>query len=200
MTKIKFCGIRRTQDVEYVNELRPDYIGFVFWKPSKRYIDPETAEKLKDQLHPGIKAVGVFVDEDVDTVADLCSRGVIDIAQLHGSEDEDYIAALKEKTEAPIIKAFKIKSAADIEAARVSTADLVLLDSGYGTGRVFNWELFSSLDRPFFLAGGISADNLAEAIERFKPYAVDLSSAIETDGVKDKEKMEVILRILRGHQ
>lgn len=197
MTKIKFCGIRRIEDIEYVNELKPDYIGFVFWEHSKRAIDSEVAKKLKDRLDPNIKAVGVFVDEAPEAVAELCNQGVIDIAQLHGSEDEAYIAALRKLTDAPIIKAFKIKTADNIEAARVSTADMVLLDSGYGTGKVFDWNLFSSLGRPFFLAGGISAENLLEAIDRFKPYAVDLSSAIETDGFKDKAKMETILRILR---
>ena len=108
-----------------------------------------------------------------------------------------YIAALRELTDAPIIKAFKVKSAEDIESAKISSADMVLLDSGYGTGKVFDWSLFSSLDRPFFLAGGISAENLGEAIDRFHPYAVDLSSAIETDGVKDRIKMKDIMDILR---
>ena len=197
MTKIKFCGIRRTEDVGYVNELHPDYIGFVFWERSKRYVTPETAKKLKGSLAPGIKAVGVFVDEDAEIVADLCDRGIIDIAQLHGGESEEYIAALRELTVAPIIKAFKVKSAEDIESAKISPADMVLLDSGYGTGKVFDWSLFSSLGRPFFLAGGISAENLGEAIDRFHPYAVDLSSAIETDGVKDRIKMKDIMDILR---
>ncbi len=200
MTRIKFCGLRRAEDIGYANELRPDYIGFVFWENSRRYVTEKTAADLKLRLDPSVKAVGVFVDEDVDTVADLCDRGVIDIAQLHGNEDEAYIAALREKTDAPIIKAFKIRSAADIAAAASSTADHVLLDSGYGTGKPFDWSLFSALDRPFFLAGGISAENLAEAIGRFRPYAVDLSSAIETDGFKDKRKMTEIMRILRDYR
>ena len=199
MTKIKFCGIRRMQDIEYVNELHPDYIGFVFWEHSKRYVTPDLAKALKERLDPSIKAVGVFVDEQPDTVAELCNNGVIDIAQLHGGETEEYIAALREKTNAPIIKAFKIKSSDDLESARQSSADKVLLDSGYGTGKVFDWSLFSSLDRPFFLAGGLSAENLHEAIDRFKPYAIDLSSAIETEGCKDRAKMETILRILRNN-
>ena len=112
MTRIKFCGLRRAEDIGYANELRPDYIGFVFWENSRRYVTEKTAADLKLRLDPSVKAVGVFVDEDVDTVADLWDRGVIDIAQLHGNEDEAYIAALREKTDAPIIKAFKIRSAA----------------------------------------------------------------------------------------
>ncbi len=199
MTKIKFCGIRRAEDIAYVNELKPDYIGFVFWKNSRRAISPETAKALKKQLDTEIKTVGVFVDEQPETVAGLLNSGVIDIAQLHGSESEDTISALRSMTDAPIIKAFKIKTAYDIEAAKNSSADLVLLDSGYGTGKPFDWSLFSALERPFFLAGGISEKNLSEAITRFAPYAVDLSSAIETDGIKDREKMERILRILRDH-
>lgn len=198
MTKIKFCGIRRAEDIDSVNELRPDYIGFVFWAHSKRYVTPDTAKALKQRLDPSLKAVGVFVDEDPETVAFLLRYGIIDIAQLHGDESEEYIRTLKKKTNAPIIKAFKIKTADDIIDAKNSSADMVLLDSGYGTGRTFDWSLFTSLDRPFFLAGGISAENLAEAIDRFRPYAVDLSSAIETDGVKDKKKMETILRIIRN--
>ena len=196
MTKIKFCGIRRMEDVDYVNELMPDYIGFVFWAKSKRNITPDTAKMLRQHLDPNIQAVGVFVDENLDTIANLLNENIIDIAQLHGSESEEDIAALKAKTNAPIIKAFKIKSTEDIENAKKSSADFVLLDSGYGTGKVFDWNLFQSLDRPFFLAGGISADNIKEAINRFSPYAVDLSSAIETDGVKDKVKMREIMRII----
>lgn len=197
MTKVKFCGLRRAEDIAYANELKPDYIGFVFWKNSKRYIAPETAKALKEQLDPTVKAVGVFVDEQPDIVAGLLSDGIIDIAQLHGGEDEEYIYALRSMTGAPIIKAFKIRSADDSEAAKNSSADMVLLDSGYGTGKTFDWSLFSGLGRPFFLAGGISAENLREAIDRFHPYAVDLSSAIETDGFKDRAKMEKILQILR---
>lgn len=196
MPKIKFCGIRRMEDVEYVNELRPDYIGFVFWAKSKRNVTPETARILKQHLDSNIKAVGVFVDENLDTIANLLDDNIIDIAQLHGSESEADIAALRAKTNAPIIKAFKIKSAEDIENACKSSADFVLLDSGYGTGKAFDWNLFQSLNRPFFLAGGISADNIGEAINRFSPYAVDLSSAIEINGMKDKTKMREIMQLI----
>lgn len=196
MPKIKFCGIRRFEDIDYVNELRPDYIGFVFWAKSRRYVTPETAKMLKQRLNPDIKAVGVFVDENLDTITSLLKEGIIDIAQLHGSESEEDIAELRVKTDAPIIKAFKIKSAADIENACKSSADFVLLDSGYGTGKAFDWNLFQSLNRPFFLAGGISADNIGEAINRFSPYAVDLSSAIEINGMKDKTKMREIMQLI----
>ncbi len=197
MTKIKFCGLRRAEDIDFANELRPDYIGFVFWKSSKRFVAPDRAKMLKNRLDPHIKAVGVFVDEQPRIVAELLNDGIIDVAQLHGGESEAYISALRALINAPIIKAFKIRTAEDIEAAKRSAADMVLLDSGYGTGKTFDWSLFSALDRPFFLAGGISAENIEEAVGHFSPYAVDLSSAIETDGVKDKAKMENILRILR---
>ncbi|MBR1522960.1 MAG: phosphoribosylanthranilate isomerase, partial [Lachnospiraceae bacterium] len=141
MTKIKLCGLSRCEDIEAVNELKPDYIGFVFASWSKRYVSPEKAGELKALLDPGIKAAGVFVDEKPDRIAKLLESCTIDIAQLHGSEDEEYIKGLRELTDKPLIKAFKISEKKDIRAAEESSADYVLLDSGTGTGNVFDWEL-----------------------------------------------------------
>ena len=192
MIKVKFCGLRRPEDISVVNELGVDYAGFVFAKKSKRYVDPETALELRKKLAPGISAVGVFVDEEPEEVARLIKDGVIDIAQLHGSENDAYIARLREllgTAKKNVIQAFKIGSIDDVRKASRSSADMILLDSGAGSGKEFDWSLLKEIKRPYFLAGGLSADNAAEAIERLRPYALDVSSGIETDGFKDKEKM-----------
>ncbi len=197
MTKIKLCGLKRECDIEAVNKLNPDFIGFVFAQKSKRYVDPEGAAKLKAKLNKGIKAVGVFVNESPETVADLLNRGTIDIAQLHGSEDEEYISKLRSLTDKPLIKAIKVQSKADIEAADESSADYVLLDSGAGTGMTFNWQLIKGIKRPYFLAGGLSPENVAEAVKTLNPFAVDVSSGIETDGLKDEAKMADFVSTVR---
>lgn len=191
MTKIKLCGLSRPCDIETANRLSPEYIGFVFAAKSIRYVSSEKAAELKKLLHPSIKAVGVFVREDPETVAELLRSGTIDIAQLHGGESEDYIKQLRTLTDKPLIKAYRIDTVQDVEAANMSSADYVLLDSGQGgTGTTFDWNLLEKIDRPYFLAGGLNADNVRSAIERLNPYAVDVSSGIETDGRKDIRKME----------
>ena len=197
MTKVKFCGLRRPEDIEYANDLRPDYIGFVFAKKSKRYVTPDEAKKLKDLLDPEIKACGVFVNEDIDEVVRLLREGIIDIAQLHGSEDEAYIKELKSKAKTPVIKAFEVKGEDVIKAAEGSSADMILLDSGKGSGMVFNWQLIKGISRPYFLAGGLTPENAEDAIAALSPYALDVSSGIETDGFKDKAKMEKFLAEVR---
>ena len=189
MTRIKFCGLTRKCDIEAVNELGPEYIGFVFWPRSKRVVTREQASELKAMLDPSIKAVGVFVDEDIEVVKSLLNDDIIDIAQLHGSEDGTYINDLKMSTGKPVIKAFKIRSEDDGRQAEESPADMVLLDSGMGTGKTFNWEIIKGVKRPFFLAGGLAPDNAAEAIRALHPYALDVSSGIETEGIKDTKKM-----------
>lgn len=200
MTKIKFCGLTRACDIEAANELRPEYVGFVFAPKSKRYVTPERAAGLKRRLAAGIKAVGVFVNDTPCHVAELLETGVIDIAQLHGSEDEEYIRHLRQLTGKPIIRAFRIKTAEDIAEAEKCTADHVLLDSGAGTGEVFDWKLIKNMKRPYFLAGGLSPDNVENAVEQLSPYAVDVSSGIETDGVKDKAKMAAFAAAVRGEK
>lgn len=187
MTKVKLCGLSRESDIAAVNKLKPDLVGFVFAKKSKRYVSPEQAAALKSLLAPGILAAGVFVNEPVEAVAELLDHGVIDVAQLHGSEDDDYIARLRALTDKPIFRAFKVKS----------EADLVLLDSGAGTGKTFDWSLVRSVQRPYFLAGGLDPDNVADAIAALHPYGVDVSSGIETDGVKDESKMAAFVAAAR---
>ena len=200
MTKIKFCGLTGECDIDAANELRPEYVGFVFAPKSKRYVTPERAAGLKRQLEAGIKAVGVFVNDNLYQVAELLNRGVIDIAQLHGSEDAEYIGHLRQLTGKPIIRAFRIKTAEDIAEAEKCTADHVLLDSGAGTGAAFDWTLIKNMKRPYFLAGGLSPDNVENAVEQLTPYAVDVSSGIETDGVKDKVKMAAFAAAVRGEK
>ena len=197
MTKIKLCGLSRPCDIEAANELKPDYIGFVFAPKSRRYVTYKKAEELKSLLSPDIEAVGVFVNEPPQNVATLLKKGIIDIAQLHGDEDEDYIAELRLLTDKLIIKAFRIKTANDIKIVEQSTADDILLDSGAGTGTVFDWELLKSIQTPYFLAGGLDALNVASAIKTLNPYAVDVSSGIETDGVKDKTEMAAFVAAVR---
>ena len=197
MTKIKFCGLSRPCDIEAANELGADYIGFVFWPGSKRYVSIEQAAELKKRLSGEIKAVGVFVDEAPERVADLLERGVIDIAQLHGKEDESYIERLRELTDHPIIRAVKVKSRDDLERAAGSTADYLLLDAGAGDGAVFDWSVAKGIGRPYFLAGGLAPQNAREAIRALHPYAVDVSSGIETDGRKDREKMAAFADAVR---
>lgn len=198
MTKAKLCGLSRPCDIIAVNALHPDYIGFVFAKKSKRYVSPCRARELKNMLCACIQSVGVFVNEPVENVAELLSSGVIDIAQLHGKEDEAYIASLRALTDKPIIKAFRIDTAEDVAAANASSADYVLLDSGNGgTGTVFDWQLLSGITRPYFLAGGLNPENAEEAVRALHPYAVDVSSGIETDGLKDETKMTAFLAAVK---
>jgi phosphoribosylanthranilate isomerase len=198
MTGIKLCGLSRMKDIETVNLLRPEYIGFVFAPASRRYVNAETAALLRQALAPGIQAVGVFVDEKPETVASLLNGGIIDLAQLHGSEDEEYICRLRGLTAGPLIKAFRVRSQADVLAARESSADHILLDHGAGTGAAFDWSLIRQLDRPYFLAGGLYPENVAEAVRSLRPFAVDVSSGIETDGRKDGHKMQAFVEAVRG--
>ena len=197
MTQVKMCGLRRAEDIEAANRLMPEYIGFVFAPASRRFISLEEAAALRQALSPGIRAVGVFVDEDAETVARLLESGVIDIAQLHGNEDEAYIARLKARTGKPVIRAFRVKNAEDLRAAEASPADMILLDAGAGDGKTFDWSMLSSVSRPYFLAGGLTPENTAEAVKRYHPFAVDVSSGIETDGFKDCNKMRAFMRAVR---
>ena len=193
--KIKFCGLFREEYIEYVNKLNPDYIGFVFAK-SKRQITKEKAIGLKNKLKSNIKVVGVFVDEDIEKIIDLLSNGVIDIAQLHGNEREEDIKNIKNKSKKQVIKAIRVTTSEDIESWKNSCADFLLLDNGQGTGKTFDWNNIKNLNRPFFLAGGLSIDNIKEAIEKVSPMAIDISSGIESNGVKDYEKMKEVMKIL----
>ncbi|MGM9647968.1 MAG: phosphoribosylanthranilate isomerase [Eubacteriales bacterium] len=198
MTKIKLCGLTRPCDIEVANRLMPEYVGFVFARESKRYLSPDRARELGAMLSPAIRAVGVFVNEAPERVAALLNEGVIDLAQLHGDEGEEEIAYLRTLTAAPIIRAVRIRGQEDIRAANAGSADLVLLDSGAGTGTVFDWELIGQISRPYFLAGGLTPDNVQTAVGLLHPYAVDVSSGIETDGLKDPAKMAAFVAAVRA--
>lgn len=201
MTKIKLCGLSRPCDIEWANALMPDYIGFVFAQKSKRFVSPERAKALREGLDSNIRAVGVFVNEAPEAVADLLNTGVIDMAQLHGGEDEEYIKALRGLTDKPLIKAFRVDGPADLEKARRSSADYVLLDNGAGgTGTAFDWELLKGFDRPYFLAGGLGPGNVRQAIMVLDPFAVDVSSGIETNGAKDYMKMTAFVNAARHEE
>ena len=197
MTKIKLCGLSRPRDILAANQLRPEYIGFVFAPKSSRYISSEQARELKALLSSQIRTVGVFVNEGIDRVEELLNSGVIDLAQLHGSEDADYIRQLRTRTGKPVIQAFRITSEEDVKWAEHSIADHILLDAGAGTGTVFDWSMLRQIRRPYFLAGGLGPENVKGAVERLHPYAVDVSSGIETDGSKDPEKMAAFVTAVR---
>ena len=197
MTLVKICGLRRACDIEAANELRPDYVGFVFANGSKRYVSLEEAKALRSMLDPGISAVGVFVDADPSFIEDILDSGTIDMIQLHGNEDGGYIDRLRSSSSAPIVKAFRIGDGMDVDEIMSCPADHIMLDSGAGTGNVFDWNMIENMNRPYFLAGGLSADNVEEAIERLHPFAVDVSSGIETDGFKDKTKMAAFVAAVR---
>jgi len=197
MTRLKICGLFREADISYANVVRPDYVGFVF-APSRRQVTREKAAELRKLLDPSIPTAGVFVDEKTSRILELLSDGIISIVQLHGHEDEEYIADLKEKTKALIIKAVKPENRDDVRNAEKSSADFLLFDSGAGTGRVFDWSLLEGVQRDYFLAGGLNKDNVEEAINVLHPFAVDLSSGVETDGFKDLEKMKEIRRLVKN--
>ncbi len=198
MVKIKICGIRRLEDIRIVNRYKPDYIGFVF-ADSKRQVSHDLASKLKGNLDSDIISVGVFVDAEPEEIIELFGSGVIEIAQLHGNESEDYINDLKEKTdgELKVIKAVEMSKDNDLSYYDNLNVDYLLLDSGKGSGKTFDWRLIKSdLKKDFFLAGGIDSTNVKQAIEQFNPYAIDLSSSLETDGFKDENKIKEIMEVI----
>ena len=199
MTRIKLCGLKRPCDIEWANALKPEYIGFVFARKSRRYVSPETARALREKLDGSIRAVGVFVNEAPEVVAALLNEGIIDMAQLHGGEDETYIQTLRRLTDKPLIQAFPVDSPADLHRARQSSADHILLDHGAGgTGSAFDWALLQGFDRPCFLAGGLDPENVAQAVKALHPFAVDVSSGVETEGVKDISKMTAFVSAVRN--
>ena len=214
MTQVKICGLKSEQDIRYANELKPDYIGFVFQKGRKRYVSPERASHLRRLLDPRISAAGVFVNEPMENVISLLEAGTIQMAQLHGSEDPDYCQRLKRLCNRPVIKAFVIQTREDVKRAAAFPCDYLLLDGGLGAGRPFDWSLIRNMDRPFFLAGGLNCGNVADSISLCHPYAVDVSSGVETlipgtsdtessgtaeDSCKDYDKMRTFIHIVRTH-
>ena len=213
MVKIKICGLRRLEDIEIVNKYKPDYIGFVFAE-SPRKVSFEEARELSGLLSEDIVPVGVFVNEHMKLIVDLFKEGIIEIAQLHGDEDEKYIKDLKDKSieetgkEIPVINAIEIKDNTDFNDTvlewRDSLSDYFILDSGKGSGKTFDWSLIDKNSEFFknsiFLAGGLNSENLTSAIEEFNPFAVDLSSSVETDGFKDEEKIKEIIEIVDNYR
>ena len=216
--KVKMCGISKVETIPAVVEAKPDYMGLVF-APSKRQVTVEQAKILIEELHRGyakkygsdtehdkndtIKTVGVFVNETVDNLVTIANEANLDAVQLHGDEDEAFIQSLKERTNVEAWKAVQIRSAADVEKWIDSSADMLLFDAYHkdergGTGEVFDWSSLDTFERPFMLAGGIDSTNVARAIRTVRPYGIDISSGIETNGVKDDEKITAFTKIVKS--
>ena len=215
--KVKMCGISKVETIPAVVEAKPDYMGLVF-APSKRQVTVDQAKTLVEELHKQytkrynngaeqsnndeIKTVGVFVNETLDNLVSIATETNLDAVQLHGDEDEAFIQSLKGRTNVEVWKAVQIRSAADAEAWIDSSADMLLFDAYHkdergGTGEVFDWSSLDEFERPFMLAGGIDSTNVARAIRTVRPYGIDISSGIETDGVKDDEKIKAFTNIVR---
>ena len=207
--RIKICGIFRSEDIDFVNEAQPDYIGFVFAK-SSRQVSAPLAQHLRFRLADGIVPVGVFVNAPITMVTELYHNGIISAAQLHGTEDDSYITQLKKLSEGSIrekktqpIKVIKtVFPSADGSWLKSipAKADYLLIDSGAGSGKTFDWKKLSSVKfrKPWFLAGGISAKNVKEAMT-LNPFAIDVSSGAETDGIKDREKILQFVKTVKGN-
>ncbi len=198
MSKVKICGLSRIEDIEAVNHSMPDYAGFVFAE-SRRRVEEEKAAVLRKHLDPGIEAVGVFVNEDADKIATLYNDSVIDIAQLHGDEDSDYIKRLKEGCGCRVIKAVAVGK---VMPPIPKGPDHILFDTlseeRGGTGRMFDWHIIKGFDRtPYFLAGGLDPGNVQEAVRFLSPYCVDVSGGVETHGVKDPAKIDEFVSLVR---
>lgn len=195
MKKIKICGLKRREDIEYVNKYQLDYIGFVF-AGKKRKLTYDQVVDLKKYLTSSIQVVGVFVNEDISFVEKLVKEHVIDLVQLHGQEDQKYIQALKEKVDVSIIKAIQIKNEDSFN--EHYDVDYYLYDHGTGgTGESFDWSMLKEVDKPVFLAGGINLLNIDDALKK-NVYALDVSSGVETDGFKDEKKIKKIVRRVRN--
>lgn len=197
MTKIKMCGLSTALDIDYANEVLPDYIGFVFASFSKRAVDEQKAKALSLNVDKRIKKVGVFYNHSIDFILKQIDKKIISIVQLHGDESDDFIKDLKKKTNAKVIKAFSVEDENDIKKAEKSIADYILIDNKIaGSGQRFDWSIIKSIKKPFFLAGGLNCDNVLEAL-KLNPFAVDVSSGIETDNKKDIIKMKDFAKKVR---
>ena len=198
MFKIKICGLTRLCDIDAVNIEKPDYIGFVF-ADSRRRVSPRQAAELRERLEPGIIPVGVFVDERMENIVSLITNGIIDVVQLHGTENEEFIKRLKESTGKSIIKAISVQKSGDVQKWSLTSADYLLLDNkSGGTGRVFDWGLIGETPKPYFLAGGLDTENITSALNQTNAFAVDTSSGVETGGLKDPEKIKEFIRRVRN--
>lgn len=208
MTKIKICGLSRREDIESVNMVSPDYIGFIMGFPkSHRNITIERAKTLRAGLKEGIQVVGVFVDAEISMIVDACAQKVIDVIQLHGREDIRYIERLKAvlasvEVQAKIIKAIQVKSKEDLTLIKEVPADMILLDAGMGDGKLFSqeqMELLKSVNRDYFLAGGLNPENVSELLESLHPFGVDVSSGVETEKKKDRKKIRRFVQNVRDY-
>ncbi|WEV59242.1 phosphoribosylanthranilate isomerase [Bifidobacterium sp. ESL0728] len=204
--KVKLCGLKREQDMDAALAAGSDAVGFIVDFPkSHRSISPERVAELVRYIkaqarETGVNppaAVGVFVDEPAERVAQIARDAGLDVVQLHGHEDEDYLAELRELATVPIMQAFKVREALDVARAVESSADMVLLDAGAGDGKTFDWSLVRDVNRPFMLAGGLTPENVAEAIRATHPFGVDMSSGVETERLKDPAKMCAAVRAVR---
>ena len=205
MVKVKICGIKNLQDVQAVNKHKPDFAGFVFYPLSKRYVSLIVARQLKAALNRHIKTVGVFVNAPVEEIAAAAELGIIDLVQLHGDEGNAYIAELKKICRLPIIKAVRVQDENDIKRADYYNCDYLLFDtysqSAYGgTGRQFNTQLLKGvkIHKPYFIAGGLNAENVRHAMKGLKPFAADVSGGVETDGGKDAAKIKAFIKQVKG--
>lgn len=203
--KIKICGLSRFCDIQYINEARPDYCGFIVDFPkSHRSVSVSQMEQLIKRLSDDVIPVGVFVDTPVKDVADCVKRGILTHVQLHGQEDNTYIRKLRKLTgeagkKVTVFQAFKVTDTQTLRKAQNSEADRILLDNGQGTGKTFDWSLLHDVKRPFILAGGLTPENLPDAIDRVHPWGVDLSSGVETDRLKDREKIQEAVFLVKKH-
>lgn len=198
MTRIKICGLRTLADINSVNRYQPDYAGVILSAGYRRSIPKAQACRMKAALDPSIRMTGVFVNEEMDSVISFVQEGVIDVIQLHGQESNEQIDELRSRVSGiPVWKAFRVAGPEDVISAQESHADLILLDSGTGTGKTFDWPLLSLAKRPYILAGGLNPDNIGAAVASIHPYGVDTSTGVETDGVKDAAKIRTFIEIVR---
>lgn len=203
MIKIKICGLSRIDDINYCNELKPDYIGFILGFPkSRRNITFDKAKELKSHLDSNIKSVGVFVNADIDSIIQFCNENIIDLVQLHGNEDINYINELKSKINKPITKAVRVQFAEEILKADTLPCDYLLLDTYVsnivgGSGLTFDWSIIPKISKPYFLAGGLTSENVSKAIEICNPYAVDVSSSVEDGNYKSYDKIKEFISQIR---
>ncbi len=192
--KVKICGLARKADMAIANMYQPDYVGFVFAK-SRRQVSQEEARELRKVLDPKIQVVGVFVDESVEVMASYLDEGIIDVVQLHGKETKETVENLRALTENPIIKAVSVTTIDDVLEWENSSVDFLLLDHGKGgTGQTFDWSILNQLQslsfsKPYFIAGGLDGSKVKSVLV-YQPYGVDVSSGVETDGIKDEWKIK----------
>ena len=196
-TELKICGLKRLEDIIAVNRHGADYAGFVFFEKSKRYVDPYKANELISLLRADIKPVGVFMDEPLDNVVRIARITGVELVQLHGHESEEYVEYVKRTLDRPVIKAYKASEEGALEKAANSTADYVMIDSGAGSGKKFDWSILKDFKREYFLAGGLDPESVGEAIRMLEPFAVDVSSGVETDGIKDEKKIAEFIKAVR---